>query len=184
MPTITVTDGHIMLMQSTDVVAIHLLIVAQGVLTGRAFTVPVDKTIRQYGDDQTPLEGTLGLVGSVLRGKLLPYETATAGYRTADYTLTPIRGLVSHPVTVPPPSTTLLRYVEQSGREYRACDPLERLSLGYGVPCDILCLRPRRVSSWLTSQMPRLSQLLSESLLTQYAHIHCLLRRAKRSGSL
>lgn len=183
MPTITVTDGHIMLMQSTDVVAMHLLIVAQGVLTGKAFTVPVGKTIRQYGDDQIPLEGTLGLVGSVMWGKLLPYETATVGYRAPDYTLTPIRRLVSHSATAPPPYITLLRYVEQSGRESRACDPLQALSLGHGVPCDVLCLRPRRVSSWLTSRMPRLSQLLSESLLTRYAHIHCLLRRAKRSGS-
>lgn len=183
MPTNTVTDGHMMLMQTTDVVAMHLLIVAQGLPTGKAFTVPVSKTIRQYGDDQIPLEGTLGLVGSIMWGKLLPYETATVGYRTPDYTLTPIRRLVSHSATGPPPTTTLLRYVEQSGRAYRACDPLERLSLGYGVPCDILCLRPRRVSSWLTSGMPRLSQLLSESLLARYAHIHCLLRRAKRSGS-
>ena len=183
MPTITVTDGHMILMQSTDIVAIHLLIVAQGVRTGRAFTVPASKTIRQYSNDQVPIEGTLGLVGSVVRGTLRPYETATAGYRTADYALTPIRKLVSHPVTTPPDTTPLLRYVEQSRRAQPERERLEALHLGYGVPCDILCLRSRRVSSWLSSGMPRLSQLLRESLLTQYAHIHCLLRCPKRSGS-
>lgn len=182
MPTITVTSADIALMQCTDVMAAHLLIVAHGRPTNRAFTVPPGKTIKQYADDQALLNGMLGPVGRVLQGKLRPCTTAPAGHRIPDYTLSPVRGYTS-PGLASHPYAALLRYVEQAGREAGAQTPRDGLSLGPGVPCDILCLRPRRVSSWLTSRFPRLSQLVAEGLLTRYAHLHCLLSPVERTGS-
>lgn len=175
MPTITVTSADMALMQCTDVVAKHLLILAYGRPTNRAFTVPPGKTIRQYGNDQALIKGALGPVGLLMQGKLHPRDTAPAGHRTQDYTLAPVRGYMSRSGAVDHPYAALLRFVEQAGREAGTHKPLDVVSLGRGVPCDILCLRPRSVSSWFSSRYPRLSQVVAEGLLTQYTHLHCLL---------
>jgi hypothetical protein len=173
MSTITVTTPHVTLMRCTDVVATHLLIVARGLATSRAFIVPAGKTIRQYDYSKAPLADTLGLVSLVIGGKLPAAETAAAGQRTLDYMLSPI---VSHGsrYTATHSHVALLRYVERSGRGLGAHAPEEMAGLGQGVTCDLLCLRPRPISSWFTGRQTRLSQLVSEHLLTQYAQIHCL----------
>lgn len=180
MSTLTVTTPQVTLMQRTDVVATHLLIIAQGLPTGRAFTVPAGKLLRQYDKSKAPLAGPLGLVGMVLRGKLPPSETALAGQRTPDYTLAPMSSDGSHRTARHSPHVDLLRYVERSGREPRTSTSGKEGSLGPGVVCDLLCLRPRPISSWFTGRQTRLSQLVSERLLRQYAQIHCLVSPAKR----
>jgi hypothetical protein len=174
MATITVTAPHVTLMQRTDVVATHLLIVARGLPTGRAFIVPASKTIRQYDDSKAPLADPLGLVGMVIRGKLSPVETTPAGQRTLDYMLSPLGNRDNRHTATHLLYATLLRYVERSGREPGACASGDMAGLGQGVTCDLLCLRPRPISDWFTSRHTRLSQLVSERLLTQYAQIHCL----------
>ncbi len=109
---------------------------------------------------------------------------ASAGHRLPDYTLTPVRGYAGRPGTADPLYAALLRYVEQAGRKSDKQMSLNGVNLGPGVPCDILCLRPRRVSSWFTGGYPRLSQLLGEGLLTQYTHLHCLLGPTVRRGAV
>jgi hypothetical protein len=183
MPTITVTSADIALMKCTDVVATHLLIVAHGRPTNRAFTVPQGKTVRQYAGDQALRKNALGPVRLVMQGQLPPSALAPAGHRTPDYTLTPVRGYASRPGVADNLYAALLRYVEQAGHQRGTQAPRDGLRLGPGVPCDILCLRPRRVSSWVTSRYPRLSQLVAEGLLYQYTHVHCLLSPAGRPGS-
>jgi len=180
MSTLTVTTPQMTLMQRTDVVATHLLIIAQGLATGRAFMVPVGKVLRQYDQNTAPLAGLLGLVGMVIRGKLPPSETALAGQRTPDYTLAPISSEGSRRTAGHLPHVDLLRYVERSGREPRTSTSENGVSLGPEVVCDLLCLRPRPISSWFTGRQTRLSQLVSERLLRQYAQIHCLVSPAKR----
>ncbi|WP_089935772.1 putative adhesin [Candidatus Entotheonella palauensis] len=182
MPTITVTSADMALMQCTDAVAKHLLIMAHGRPTNRAFTVPPGKTIRQY-TPQALLKSALGSVESVMRGRLSPNVVAPAGHRLPDYTLIPVRGYASHSGATDHLYAALLRYVEQAGRQAGTPAPRDGLNLGPGVPCDILCLRPRRVSSWVTSRYPRLSQLAAEGLLAQYTHLHCLLSPAVRPAS-
>lgn len=174
MSTITVTAPHVTLMQRTDVVATHLLIVARGLSTGRAFIVPAGKTIRQYHDNKAPLVDMLGLIGMVIGGKLPATETSSAGQRTFDYMLSPISSHGSHHSATHLLAATLLRYVERSGREPETHTSEDVAGLGQGVICDLLCLRSRPVSSWFTSRQTRLSQLVSERLLIQYAQIHCL----------
>jgi hypothetical protein len=183
MPTITVTATNLMLMQSTDVVATHLLIVAQGLPTGRNFLVPAGRTLRQYGDDHVLLADTLGLVGLIMRGTLSPAKTSSAGQSLPDYSLAPVRGFLHDPDAARLTLTALLQYIEQSGQRPGASTPGEVGRLGQGVSCDLLCLRPLPVSHWLSSSRPRLSKLLTERLLTQYRHIHCLVRRVPRSSA-
>jgi hypothetical protein len=183
MPTITVTSAEMALMKCTDAVASHLLIVAQGRPTNRAFTVPQGRTVRQYASSHVLLQNAIGPVGLVMQGKLRPISMASAGHRLPDYTLTSVRGYAGRPGTADPLYAALLRYVEQAGRKSDMQRPLNGVNLGPGVPCDILCLRPRRVSSWFTGGYPRLSQLLGEGLLTQYTHLHCLLGPAVRRGA-
>jgi hypothetical protein len=180
MPTITVTSADMALIKCTEAVATHLLILAHGRPTNRAFTVPQGKTVRQYAGDQVLQKNALGPVGLVMRGSLSPSVMASAGHRLPDYTLTPVRGYASRPGAADHLYAALLRYVEQAGRQTITQTPQDGLRLGPGVPCDILCLRPRRVSSWITSRYPRLSQLVVEGLLKQYAHFHCLLGPAVR----
>ena len=183
MPTITVTSAEMALMQCTEAVATHLLILANGRPNNRAFTVPQGKIIRHYADNSASRHNALGPVGLVIQGKLSPSTMAPAGHRCPDYTLTPIRGYTSQPGAADYLHAALLRYVEQAGRKPGTQTPPDGLRLGPGVPCDILCVRPRRVSSWITSRYPRLSQLVAEGLLTQYTHFHCLLSPAVRPGS-
>lgn len=175
MPTITVTSADIALIQCTDVVATHLLILAHGRPSNRAFTVPQGKTIWQYAGGKTLHQNALGPVGLVLQGRLSPSAMVPGGQRLPDYTLIPVRGYASQPGAADHLYAALLRYVEQAGRKTATQAPRGGLRLGPGVPCDVLCLRPRRVSSWVTSRYPRLSQLVADGLLTQYAHLHCLL---------
>ena len=181
MPTITVTSSDMALMKYTDAAASHLLIVAQGRPTNRLFTVPPGKTVRQYASDHAILRNAIGPVGQLMRGQLRPQAAAGAGQRLPDYTLAPIRGYAGRPGVADPLYAALLHYVEQAGRPSALQTPLNGSSLGPGVPCDILCLRPRRVSSWFTGGYPRLSQLMGEGLLAQYAHLHCLLGPAVRA---
>jgi hypothetical protein len=183
MPTITVTSADMALMQSTDVAATHLLVVAQGRPTNRSFTVPPGKTVRQYAGEPSLLRNALGPVALIMQGKMRPSVMASAGHRIPDYTLTPIRGYAGRPGTADPLYAALLRYVEQAGR-ITALQAVNGSGLGPGVPCDILCLRPRRVSSWFQSGYPRLSQLTAEGLLAQYAHLHCLLGPAVRQSAV
>jgi hypothetical protein len=179
MATITVTAPHVTLMQRTDVVATHVLIVARGLPTGRAFIVPASKTIRQYDEGKAPLADTLGLVGMVIGGKVPPVETAPAGQRTLDYMLSPLGNRDRRPTASHLLYASLLHYVERSGREPGARALGDLAGLGQGVPCDLLCLRPRPISDWFTSRHTRLSQLVSERLLTQYVQIHCLVCSVK-----
>jgi hypothetical protein len=179
MATITVTAPQVTLMQRTDVVATHVLIVARGLPTGRAFIVPASKTIRQYDDSKAPLANMLGLVGMVMRGHVPPVETAPAGQRTLDYMLSPIGNRERHHSAAHLLYATLLRYVERSGREPGTRASGDMAGLGQGITCDLLCLRPRPISDWFTSRHTRLSQLVSERLLTQYAQIHCLVCSVK-----
>jgi hypothetical protein len=183
MPTITVTATNLTLMQRTDVVATHLLIVAQGLPTGRNFLVPAGRTLRQYGDDHVLLADTLGLVGLIMRGTLSPAKTATAGQSLPDYSLAPVRGFLSYPEEARHTSMALLQYVEQSGQRPVTHTPGEVGRLGQGVSCDLLCLRPLPVSNWLSSSRPRLSKFLTERLLAQYTHIHYLVRRVPWSNA-
>jgi hypothetical protein len=180
MATLTVTAPQLTLMQRTDVVATHLLIIAQGMPTGRVFMVPAGKTLRQYDESKAPLAGSLGLVGLVIRGKLPPSQTALAGQRTPDYTLAPLNSAGSHHAAGSSPHVDLLHYVERSGREPRTSTSENGVSLGPGVVCDLLYLRSRPMSSWFTGRQTRLSQLVSERLLRQYAQIHCLVSPIKR----
>jgi hypothetical protein len=180
MATLTVTTPQMTLMQRTDVVATHLLIIAQGLPTGRAFMVPAGKTLRQYDQCKTPLAGPIGFVGMVMRGKLPPSRTAFAGQRTPDYTLAPISGEGNHRTAGYSSYVDLLHYVERSGREPKTSTSENGMSLGPGVVCDLLYLRSRPVSSWFSGRQTRLSQLVSEHLLRQYAQIHCLVSPIKR----
>jgi hypothetical protein len=170
-------------MQNPEVVARHLVIVARGLPTGRALRVPAGKSLYQYNDVQGRHTDTLGLVGWLMQGTLPPYETARTGQRTADYTLVPVGGPVRDLISIQSPMPSLLRYVEQSGKTWAHPQALAAMRLGHGVPCDIVCLRPRQVAQWLTSRTPRLSHLITEPLLNQYSHVHCLLSRALWSGA-
>ena len=166
MPTITVTSADMALMQCTEVVATHLLILAHGRPNNRAFTVPQGKIIRHYASDQALLKSALGPVGLVIQGKLSPSTMAPAGHRLPDYTLAPIRGYASQPGAADHLHAALLRYVEQAGRKPSTQARQDGLRLGPGVPCDILCVRPRRGLNWVMNRYPRLSQLIAEGHCT------------------
>ncbi len=116
MPTITVTSADMALIKCTEAAAIHLLIVAHGRPTNRAFTVPQGKTVRQYANAQAPRQNALGPVGQIMRGKLPPSAMGPAGHRLPDYTLIPVRGYAGRPGTADRLYAALLRYVEPAGR--------------------------------------------------------------------
>ena len=181
MPTITITSSDMALMKCTEAQASHLLIIAQGRPTNRAFTVPRGKIVRQYASDHAILRNAVGPVGMLMRGQLRPRASGAAGDRLPDYTLAPIRGYAGRPGVADPLYATLLHYVEQAGRSNALQASPNGAPLGPGMPCDILCLRPRRVSSWFSGGYPRLSQLMGEGLLAQYAYLHCLLGPAVRA---
>ncbi len=185
MPTITVTSAEMALMKCTEAVAAHLLVVAHGRPTNRAFTVPRDRTVRQYANAQTLRQNALGPVGLIMQGKLPPSAMAPAGQRLPDYTLIPVNGYTGRPGAADHFYSALLRYVEQAARQAGPHASPTQISplLEPGVPCDILCLRPRRVSSWFTGGYPRLSQLMAQGFAARYPHLHCLLLPAVRPSS-
>ncbi len=183
MPTITVTSADMALIKCTEAVATHLLVLAHGRPNNRAFTVPQGKTVRQYASAQALRQNALGPVGLIMQGKLPPSAMGPAGHRLPDYTLIPVRSYAARPGAADHLYAALLRFVERAGRKTGPHALPDGVLLEPGVPCDILCLRPRRVSSWFTGGYPRLSQLMAEGFAARYAHLHCLILPPVRPSS-
>ncbi len=182
MLTTTVTAGQMTLIKRTDVASTHLILFARGKQSGRGFTIPHGKNVHHYIEENCQLEVNIGTFSLAIRGKLHPTDIYAAQQHATDYTLTQAAGH-SRRNTRRDPYASLQQYVEQSDKAPGALAPLHASGLGQGVPCDIMHLRPRAVSSWSVTSLPRFSQLINDALLTQYAHIHCLFGRAPRLGA-
>ena len=140
MPTTTLTTSQLTLIKRMDMPSSHLIVVARGRQSGRRFTVPEGRTVRHHIDDNFNLDINVGTLGLALRGHLQPRETHTVGYRIMDYTLMPAAENAFRAATARYPDAQWHRHVDQSGKAPGATPPVDAVSLGEGVPCDIVRL--------------------------------------------
>lgn len=178
MPTTTLTTAELTLVKRTDVISTHLIIVGRGRQVRRPFTVPTGRIIRHYIEDNHTIDVNSGTLGLALRGRFQPRETHTVGCRIVDYTLVPTEEELARGAGTRNSDAQWHRHVDQSGRVPGAQFPFDVASLGEGVPCDIARLRLQSMARRLERKPPRLSQVLKNEILTQYAYIHCLFNRS------